>query len=307
MGYFFLGLALVAGLTKGFCGKKTSTAVVLDSDSMIMNVLRMCLCILIGFVLMLAEGNLAALAADGVTLAITALSGVASAAFVVSWLLSVRSGAYMMVEVFLLLGVLVPILLCRILFAEPITVFQLLGMAVLLVAVYLMCTYNASIKGKMTAKAFLLLVLCGLSNGFADFSQKLFVKTRPEGSIAAFNFYTYLFAALVLLSAYFVFRTLDQKRGETPRAPLAVVRPIALYVIVMAVCLFAYSYFKTTAAQHLDAVKLYPLSQGCAVTFSLLMAAFLFKERINARCIVGVVLSFVGLLLINLDIAALFS
>ena len=62
---------------------------------------------------------------------------------------------------------------------------------------------------------------------------------------------------------------------------------------------YIYTYF--------DAVKLYPLSQGCAVTFSLLMAAFLFKERINARCIVGVVLSFVGLLLINLDIAALFS
>lgn len=300
MGYLFLALALVAGLTKGFCGKKTSAAVVLDSDSMIMNVLRMCLCILIGFLLLLAEGNLASLSADSTTLAITALSGVASAAFVVTWLLSVRSGAYMMVEVFLLLGVLVPILLCRILFDERITLLQMLGMAVLLVAVYLMCTYNASIKGKMTKKAFLLLVLCGLSNGFADFSQKLFVKTRPEGSVAAFNFYTYLFAAAVLLAAYFVFRRLDAGRGEAPRAPLAVIRPILFYVVVMAVCLFAYSYCKTLAAQYLDAVLLYPLSQGCAVTFSLLMAAFLFKERINGRCIVGVLLSFAGLLLINL-------
>lgn len=307
MGYLFLGLALVAGLTKGFCGKKTSAAVVLGSDSMIMNVLRMCLCILIGFLLLLAGGDLASLAVDGRVLAITLLSGVASAAFVVSWLLSVRSGAYMMVEVFLLLGVLVPILLCRILFDERITVWQMVGMAVLLVAVYLMCTYNASIKGKMNGKAILLLILCGLSNGFADFSQKLFVKTRPEGSIAAFNFYTYLFAAAVLLVAYFVFRTLDVRGGHAPRAPLAVIRPILLYVVVMAVCLFAYSYFKTAAAQYLDAVLLYPLSQGCAVTFSLLMAAFLFKERINGRCIIGVVLSFFALLLINLDIAALLS
>lgn len=307
MGYLFLALALAAGLTKGFCGKKTSSAVVLDSDSMIMNVLRMCLCILIGFFLLLVGEGLSALSVGGTALLITVLSGVASAAFVVSWLLSVRSGAYMMVEVFLLLGVGVPILFCRLFFSEPITLWQLLGMAVLLLAVYLMCTYNASIKGKLSPKAFLLLLLCGLSNGFADLSQKLYVKTCPEGSIAAFNFYTYLFAALVLLCAYFVFRTLDKKRGQTPRAPFAVVRPIALYVVVMAVCLFAYSYFKTLAAGYLDAVRLYPLSQGCAVTFSLLMAAFLFGERINTRCIVGVALSFLGLLLINLDLSALFS
>ena len=307
MGYLFLGLATVAGLTKGFCGKKTSSAVILESDSMVMNVLRMCLCILIGFFMMLVGGELGALAVDGATLAITLLSGVATAAFVVSWLLSVRSGAYMMVEVFLLLGVLVPILLCRIFYDERITVWQMIGMAVLLVAVYLMCTYNASIKGRLSRRAFLLLVLCGLSNGFADFSQKLFVKTRPAGSVAAFNFYTYLFGALTLLGAYFVFRARDQRQGRTPRAPLAVVRPIWGYVVVMAVCLFAYSFLKTKAAGYLDAVELYPLSQGCTVTFSLLMASFLFKERINVRCVVGVVLSFVGLLLINLDIASLFA
>ena len=300
MGYLFLGLALAAGLTKGFCGKKTSFAITLDSDSMIMNLLRMCLCILIGFFLMLCGGELSALRIDATLLAITALSGVASAAFVVSWLLSVRSGAYMMVEVFLLLGVAVPILLCALLFGETINLFQVIGMAILLVAVYLMCTYNVGIKGKMTLKAFCLLLLCGLSNGLADFSQKLYVKTYPGGSIAAFNFYTYLFAAAVLLASYFIFRRLDLRRGHTPRPPLVTLRPIFGYVVVMAVCLFAYSYFKTAAAGYLDAVMLYPLSQGCAVTLSLLMAAFLFREKINARCIVGVALSFVALLFINL-------
>jgi multidrug transporter EmrE-like cation transporter len=68
----------------------------------------------------------------------------------------------------------------------------------------------------------------------------------------------------------------------------------------MAVCLFANSYFKTVAAQHLDAIKLYPLNQGGAVILSLLMSSILFKEKINAKCILGIALSFVALLMINL-------
>lgn len=300
MGYLFLSIALAAGITKGYCGKKTSFAIVLGSDSMIMNVLRMLLCIFIGFALILFTESIGDLWVDGNLLLVFALSGIASAAFVVSWLLSVRSGAYMMVEVFLLVGVIIPIVLCRILFAEEIGIWQIVGIALLLAAVFIMCTYNASIKGKMKISSFLLLILCGVSNGLADFSQKLFVKTAPEGSAAVFNFYTYVFAAAVLLAAYFVFRQAD-KRGETqPRKPLEVIKPIWIYVVIMAICLFANSFFKTQAAQYLDAVQLYPLNQGCAVVLSLLMSAILFKERINAKCIVGICLSFVALIMINL-------
>ncbi|MBQ8409413.1 MAG: EamA family transporter [Clostridia bacterium] len=300
MGYLFLAIALAAGVTKGYCGKKTSYAIVTNSDSMITNVLRMVACIIIGFLLTVFQKETALLAPNSLLLLIAALSGVASAAFVVSWLLSVRSGAYMMVEVFLLIGVIVPILLCRVFFAEEIGLWQVVGIAVLLVAVYIMCTYNTSVKGKMSIGALCLLILCGLSNGVADFSQKLFVKLIPDGSVAAFNFYTYVFAAVTLLVAYVVFYQADKKRGLHPRKPFAVVKPIWYYVLIMAVCLFANSFFKTQAALYLDAVQIYPLNQGCSVILSLLMAAIIFKEKINIKCIVGICLSFVALLMINL-------
>lgn len=301
MGYLFLALALIAGVFKAYCGKKTSYAIVLSSDSIIMNILRMTLCVVIGFFLVLLGEGIGAVSIDSFSLFVTALSGIATAAFVVSWLLSVRSGAYMMVEVFLLIGVIVPIVLCRVLFSEEINLFQIFGIALLVVAVFIMCTYNSAVKGKMKLSSFLLLLLAGLSNGIADFSQKLFVKMRPEGSIAAFNFYTYIFSATALIFAYFVFRSID-KRGEIkPRSPISVIKPIWYYVVIMAVCLFAYSFFKTRSALYLNAAELYPLSQGLSVVLSLLMASIIFKERINAKCIVGISLSFVALLMINLD------
>ena len=300
MGYLFLSVALAAGITKGYCGKKTSSYIVTNSDSMIMNFLRMLVCIFIGFLLILAQNELFSLSLDGFTLFVTALSGIASAAFVVSWLLSVRTGAYMMVEVFLLIGIIVPIVLCRIFFNEEIGLWQVFGIAILLVAVYIMTTYNSSIKGKMSLGAFVILMICGLSYGIGDFSQKLFVKSIPEGSITVFNFYTYVFAAAALLVAYLVFRAVDKRSGVEIRPPFAVIRPIWIFVLIMAGCLFANSFFKTLAAQKLDAIILYPLNQGCAVMLSLLMSAIIFKEKINVKCVVGICLSFVALLMINL-------
>ena len=300
MGYLFLSLALAAGITKGYCGKRTGGAIQHSSDSMVMNGLRMGLCVVIGFVLILLQGELSSLTGDATLVWIALLSGVSTAAFVVAWLLSVRGGAYMMVEVFLLIGVIVPITLCRVFLNEPITLRQIIAIGVLVVAVYIMCTYNASVKGKLKPSAIAVLLLCGLGNGFADFSQKLFVKARPESSIAVFNLYTYLFAGAVLLVACMIFRRADKKRGAELRAPLAIIKPIWLYVLIMATCLFAYSFFKTRAAGYLDAVQLYPLSQGASILLSLLMSSILFGEKVNLRCIVGVVLSFVALLMINL-------
>ena len=300
MGYLFLALALLAGGVKGYCGKKVSNAITLSSDSMVMNVLRMVLCVVIGFLLILIEGDIGSLAGDPIFLGIALFSGVSSAIFLVSWLLSVKSGAYMLVEVFLLLGVSVTIALCRIFFDERVTLRQTAGVILLFVAVYIMCTYNTSIKGKMKLSSLLLLVLCGVANGLSDFSQKVFVKVRPESSVAAFNLYTYLFAGIVLFVACLIFRRAEKKGGAEIKAPFTIIKPIWIFVLIMAACLFANSFFKTRSAEHLDAVQLYPLSQGAAVVISLFLSSVVFKEKINLRCIIGIVLSFAALLLINL-------
>ena len=300
MGYLLLAAALAAGVIKGYCGKRTGNAIACNSDSMIMNVLRMLLCTVIGFSLILFTESIDAIFVDESVLFIAALSGVASAMFVVSWLLSVKSGAYMMVEVFLLIGTILTIVLCRIFFGEEIGILRILGMALLVVAVFTMCTYNTSVKGRMKLGSFLLLLVCGASNGLADFSQKLFVKTNPEGSVAVFNFYTYVFAAATLLIAYPIFRGIDSRGAVKPRKPFEVIKPIWLYVLVMAICLFSNSFFKTRAALYLDAVQLYPLNQGCSVVLSLLMSAIVFREMINLKCIVGISFSLIALIMLNI-------
>ncbi len=294
VGYLFLFIALLAGSTKGYCGKRTSVYVSEYKDALLANFIRMVFCIIIGFVMILAQGEVSELALRPEIMLITVLSGVTTSAFVVLWLISVRRGAYMMLDVFLMLGVIVPLVLSSVFFDEKIRINQWLGLVVLLIAVFIMCSYNNSIKKKINSASLMLLILCGLSNGLTDFSQKLFIK--KSSSAAVFNFYTYVFSALVLL-VFYIIAKMGDKGGTT--SGFEVVREVGGYILVMSVCLFANSFFKTLAAGILPSAKLYPLNQGAALILSAFMSSVLFKEKLTLRCVAGIALSFAGLIIIN--------
>lgn len=294
MGYLFLLIALLAGATKGYCGKKTSGHTDNFGDAVLANEIRMVLCMIIGFLIVLASGELSTLIPSAKMLGISALSGIFTAIFVVTWLISVKKSAYMMVDIFLMLGVLIPLLASNIFFGETIKLTQWLGIALLFVAVILMCSYNNSIKAKLSPSALFLLLLCGVSSGIADFSQKLFTKCISDSSAAAFNFYTYLFAGLILM----VFFTVTYKKDEPVDKPK--IKKIFGFILIMAICLFANSFFKTLASGYLSAVLLYPLNQGCALILSAVMASAFFKEKLTGKAILGMLIAFSGLLVINL-------
>ena len=140
-------------------------------------------------------------------------------------------------------------------------------------------------------------IICGVANGLTDFSQKMFVKNSADGNVAVFNFYTYVFSAAVLLIFYAAAKLRD-KSGSSSETD--VMRRVGLYVLIMSVCLFANSYFKTLAAGILPSAKLYPLNQGASLILSSFMSMIFFKEKMTGKCIIGIILSFIALLVINL-------
>ena len=295
MGYLFLSIATFSGITKGYCGKKVSTYTKEYRSAMLSNSLRMLICILIGFFFVLFDGGLSAFKADGRIILISMLSGVMTSLFVVSWLLSVRRGAYMMVDVFLTLGVTIPIVLSAIFYKEPIRLNQIIGLAILFIAAYIMCSYNNQIKTKLTISSFLLLVCAGVSNGLADFSQKLFINTAETTLPSTFNFYTYVFSAITLILVFAFSKSDGESFGESVQA----VKKSYIYIIVMAFCLFMNSYFKTLAAKYLSSAELYPLNQGASLILATFMSAIFFGEKIKPKCIVGIALTFIGLIIMN--------
>ena len=180
MGYFFLALALIAGAAKGFCGKKISSRLGGYGDAALSNFIRMIICVAVGFVLALSQSGNFFAETSLYTILCALLSGVATASFIVSWVISIRKGAFVMVDVFLTLGVGITLLLSRIFLNEHIRANHIIGFIILAVAAYVMCSYSQKLSGKMTFSSLLLLILCGVSNGLADFSQKL---TPPKEKV----------------------------------------------------------------------------------------------------------------------------
>ena len=295
MGYLFLFISVFSGAAKGFCGKKVSGFVETYKDTMLCNFLRMFFCIIIGFGMIAFEGDLGLLAINPSMLLTTLLSGVSTAAFVILWIISVKDGSYVVLDVFLMLGVIFTTVLCKIFFGEVIRPNQYIGFALLVAATLVMCWYNISTGGRMSLKSLLLLISCGVANGVTDFSQKMFVYGEFTSTNAVFNFYTYIFAALTLAIAYMCFKDKNGREKQN----VSFVKNIIGYIVVMAVCLFANSFFKVLAAGYLDSAKLYPLTQGSALILAVLMAGIFFKEKITLKCIVGMVMAFAALIIIN--------
>lgn len=292
MGYLFLGLALLAGAGKGFCGKRTSGLIKGFKGAALSNLIRMGFCVVIGLLVVFLGGDGAAVIQTGPVLWIAALSGVSTATLVITWLVLARKNAYMLMDVFYTLAVAIPLTLSAIFFDERIKPTQWVGIGILLMAVLMLCSYNNMVKTRLTPSAILILIISGLANGMVDFSQKLFVKTVSNVPLSVFNLYTYLFGLLCLALFYLLVQSDERVEG-------AVFKKIVGYIAVMALCLFAYSYFKTAAAGFLDSVLLYPLSQGAGMIIATTMAALFFGEKITPRCVIGVTTAFLGLLVIN--------
>ena len=298
MGFLYVALALLFGITKGYCGKKTSGQIGGIPSAVGFNLVRMLLCIPIGVVFVLIRTQaVSSLAADGTTILISAVSGAATSFFVIAWLIAVRTGAYMMVDVFPTIGLVVPIVGCRIFFGEEIRWNHVVGILLLILAAYVLCTYNRDIgKARLTFGSLLLLIACGFSYGLISFAQKWF-RYGSEKDVSVFNLYTYAASALILLIAYVLFKTLKkEKAGEGKTGGKG---KLAVLVVVMSFCIFLHSLFSTLAAGYLSSALLYPLLQGSGLILSMIMSAVFFGERITPRCLLGIGLAFIALVFTN--------
>lgn len=309
MGYVFVLLQIAAGLTKGFCGKKTSAYTKEFKDAAFINAVRMLFCIFIGFFVLLFSNNLQNLSVSFTNFMVMTFSGVVNAVFTVTWLVSVKKSSYMLVDVILTVSVIIPVIFSLIIFNEGIHYIQIIGFIVLVLSVMVMSSYNNSVKTeKLTFKNVLILVICGISQGLVNFSQKFYTNINETPNVSVFNFYSYIISAAILFCFYFISTYIDKRKSntinanlveETDNNPLKLVKSILLYVIIMAICLYAYTYFSTSASTTLPATLQYPLTQGLNLALSLIMSAICFKEKINFKSTLSIILTFIALIMIN--------
>ena len=302
MGYLLLAIAIFFGVAKGFFGKKTGNFVNDATASIEVSMIRLAFCVGFGALMLIPEitqNGFGILRISGAVLLNTLLSGIANAAILALWLLIIRRGALVLVDVFGLLGVLVPLIYSSIFFDEPLRFNHLIGFALLAFAVWLLCSYNNTVKPKITPKLGFLLVIFALVCGAGDLSQKIFVM-QTHGTIATsvFNFYTYLFACGILATIFILLKLKCRNNGFSGKTPIK--KRVLFYVFLMAVCLYLNLLFKTASANYMNASNIYPFYQGALMIVNCMAAALFFKEKIHFKSIAGIATGIAALCIINL-------
>ena len=296
MGYIFLAIALLTNNIKGYCGKQMSRYSAKLNDTLLICFFRMLMCIGTSAIILAVTGGFFGLEITSKLIGYAAFSGISTAILVAAWLFAANSSGYMMLEVFQMLGVGVTILMSFVFYREEITVRDLIGFCVLVFAAYLM---HAGTKVKPTLKTLAVVILCGLANGMTDFSQKAFIYSGLDTTTAQFQLCSYIFAAATLILLYTAM-TAGKKPEDNDGGAIAILKKTWYFVLIMAVCLYGNSFFKTEAANYLSAAKLYTLSQGGTMAIGTLMSAFIFKEKLTLKSYASIAITFIGLLIINL-------
>lgn len=195
-----------------------------------------------------------------------------------------------------MLGTVITCVLDAVIYHAQISILRWLGIFVILIAVCIMSVYNKGIKGRLTVKGVIILLLGTLGSALADFSQKIYVRQIGQNA-GVFNFYMYLFGFVMILVLFAA--SVFNKKTPKVSAKLYSVKHMGIY---FAISFFLYinSVTKTMAASFLSAAQIYPVLQGANLILSALMAHFLFKEKMNFKGVIGVLIAFGGLMLLNM-------
>lgn len=290
--WIFLVLAVGANSAKGYCSKRLSGLTDGIADNLVLNLIRCLGCVIIGGAIMLVTGKSFALSVS--ELLCCAVSGISMTAFQLSWIMSLKKGAYMMVSAFSSASFALPCVWGFALLGEPVSLVRLAAIAIICVAIYFLCLYNNKTKTRLSAAAFTFLFAVSVSQGFNQIFQKQFTLAEGSSTVTAYTFYTFVFASVltVVLLPFF--------KSETPHAEICkrLLSKKALLLICMStVGIFAASFLQASAAKGIDASVMYPVLNGLSVCAGTLMSVFIFGEKPKKESVIGIILVLTALLM----------
>ena len=295
IGYLFLTLALVAGLIKGFTGKKISRDVISLNDGFTVNTMRTVFCACIGFIVAVIQVGFSGLELSLEGLLVCFFSSIFMAMFCISWLYAYKSEAYVFLNIFTMLGSVITAVLGWAFYGDEIGLPRIIGFILLFVAVYIMSLYNKNIKGKMSVRGILTLIIGGVGVAFSDFMQKVYVK-GSYGAPCTFTFYTY---ALMIIPQLIILLLFKGSKKSVRNPDLLDKRHVFLFFIISA-ALYLNVIMKTMAVGYIPSTQLYPTLQGANLILSAVLASVFFKEKMTAKSIVGILIAITAVIVMNL-------
>ena len=196
-------------------------------------------------------------------------------------------------------GVVLASIVSIVLFDEPMTLLQWVGVAAFFAAVWCLSPVQGTGTRRMTAKSWLLLTVNFLINGAASVLSKYFAVRVENGNAALYSCFTYAISSMLflgLLALYTIRKA--QKKEKEPAGPATLPRPLYLYGILLGATCASIVYLVTTLSRSVTVVVLNTVPRVISIVGCLLLGAIFFREKITVRNVCGVLCGALSVLLI---------
>ena len=175
-------------------------------------------------------------------------------------------------------------------FDEKISAVRLVAIIMMIIS-FVVC--NGTTEVKISEKKRLVYAgVAMLTNSCASVVQKFFGESSYSDENRAFISCIYLMAALMSSVIYSIAKKNSQK---TFKLNFDVIK----YAVAVGVSLALYQLFFTYGLVHIDGTFLFPAQTGGTMLLSTLSGIVIFKDKFTRKQIVGIILGFIALILMN--------
>lgn len=193
------------------------------------------------------------------------------------------------------ISMIIPIVLSIILYKEVVSIFQVIGLLLILVALYLINFENQhSNKAIFTKKWIILCAVGAVFNGLLLFITKFHAITVPSGNVGQFMLSGYLVCTLLCVPRLFfpdVRETLTTYKFN---------KWVIILAILVAIGNSIGNGLVSFLGATVDGVVLFPVTNGFSVLVSILISRFFFKEELKGRALAGICLGVLAIVLLSL-------
>ncbi len=197
MGNLYIGIIMLLRVAQHICNKRSSNEIHGTAMFVKYGAYRQLLSAAIGLFVIIAAGK--GLRFNMITVITATVSGLALFGNLVCSQTVLKSGTMALNSLFGTAGMLIPCIAGVVLFSEPMSFGQLIGVALLIVSAYFLISSSNEIHTKFTFKTFLLLIGTLLTNGTTMLMQQMFAHYVPNGDVSVFSLLSFGIVGISLL------------------------------------------------------------------------------------------------------------
>lgn len=189
-------------------------------------------------------------------------------------------------------GMIVPCVLGHFLWSEKLSPLTIIGIFITIFAIVLLKD-NKSAPNKFKTKGVIFGLIIFFTSSGVMISQKVMGIYFKGQGVTLYTFYSFIVPALILFlfSKPQSIKSISQKDKKT----------IKICTLGSALSLSVISLVMTGLASSVPSVILFPLFNGLGIITVCIGSVFVFKEKLNTKNIVGLVLGILGLYITNLQ------